>query len=128
MTTIDTMQAARKGLDAVEADGFVAMASPEGGIFFGEPDATAPQDANGWTSMMRLRARMSTEPAFKDAVHAILHARRIEQGRRPRAGADAAQRPLPLRPALCSEGQRMITDVQDFFTKGCGRCDRFDTP
>ncbi|MBO6636915.1 MAG: YdeI/OmpD-associated family protein [Roseitalea sp.] len=22
----------------------------------------------------------------------------------------------------------MITDVEDFFTKGCGRCDRFDTP
>ncbi|WP_136637225.1 YdeI/OmpD-associated family protein [Pseudooceanicola onchidii] len=22
----------------------------------------------------------------------------------------------------------MITDIEDFFTKGCGRCDRFDTP
>ncbi|WP_202594550.1 YdeI/OmpD-associated family protein [Reinekea blandensis] len=22
----------------------------------------------------------------------------------------------------------MITDAEDFFTKGCGRCDRFDTP
>ncbi|CAM8628082.1 Domain of unknown function DUF1801 [Paracoccaceae bacterium] len=22
----------------------------------------------------------------------------------------------------------MITDVEDFFTKGCGRCDRFDSP
>ena len=22
----------------------------------------------------------------------------------------------------------MITDVEDFFTKGCGRCSRFDTP
>lgn len=22
----------------------------------------------------------------------------------------------------------MISDVEDFFTKGCGRCDRFDTP
>ncbi len=22
----------------------------------------------------------------------------------------------------------MITDVEDFFTRGCGRCDRFDTP
>lgn len=22
----------------------------------------------------------------------------------------------------------MITDVEDYFTKGCGRCDRFDTP
>ena len=22
----------------------------------------------------------------------------------------------------------MITEVEDFFTKGCGRCDRFDTP
>lgn len=22
----------------------------------------------------------------------------------------------------------MITDVEDFFTKGCGRCERFDTP
>lgn len=22
----------------------------------------------------------------------------------------------------------MITDIDDFFTKGCGRCDRFDTP
>lgn len=22
----------------------------------------------------------------------------------------------------------MITDVEDFFTKGCGRCARFDTP
>ena len=21
----------------------------------------------------------------------------------------------------------MITDIEDFFTKGCGRCDRFDT-
>ncbi len=22
----------------------------------------------------------------------------------------------------------MITDIEDFFTRGCGRCDRFDTP
>lgn len=22
----------------------------------------------------------------------------------------------------------MITDIEDYFTKGCGRCDRFDTP
>ena len=22
----------------------------------------------------------------------------------------------------------MITDIEDFFTKGCGRCERFDTP
>jgi uncharacterized protein YdeI (YjbR/CyaY-like superfamily) len=22
----------------------------------------------------------------------------------------------------------LITDIEDFFTKGCGRCDRFDTP
>ena len=22
----------------------------------------------------------------------------------------------------------MITDVEDYFTKGCGRCDRFGTP
>lgn len=24
--------------------------------------------------------------------------------------------------------RQMITDVADYFTKGCGRCDRFDTP
>jgi uncharacterized protein YdeI (YjbR/CyaY-like superfamily) len=25
-------------------------------------------------------------------------------------------------------GEDMITDIEDFFTKGCGRCDRFATP
>jgi uncharacterized protein YdeI (YjbR/CyaY-like superfamily) len=26
------------------------------------------------------------------------------------------------------EAMAMITDIEDFFTRGCGRCERFDTP
>lgn len=71
------MTAAREAIEALEAEGFMLMASKEGTSFYlQEPDVPAPLDENGEDVRSRFVLRLQSDPAFRAAVKAFILAER----------------------------------------------------
>lgn len=64
---------ARHAIEALEAEGFVLMAGPEGTSFYiQEPEGEVRVDANGHDVRDRFHLRLKAEPAFRAAVKVFI--------------------------------------------------------
>jgi hypothetical protein len=69
----ETMVEARYAIEALEAEGFVLMAAPEGTSFYiQEPEGAVKVDVNGHDVRERFRIRLKAEPAFRAAVKVFI--------------------------------------------------------
>jgi predicted RNA binding protein YcfA (HicA-like mRNA interferase family) len=71
------MMEARHAIEALEAEGFVLMAAPEGTSFYvQEPEGEVTVDANGHDVRERFHLRLQADPAFRAAVKTFILAER----------------------------------------------------
>lgn len=69
MTESRMAKAARAAIEALEADGFVVMASREGTSFYiQDPEQPAPQDGNGEDVRDRFVRRLQADQVFRAAI------------------------------------------------------------
>lgn len=77
MTENQMLKAACQAVEALEAEGFVLMASKEGTSFYiQDPDEPAALDANGHDVRDRFRMRLEADQAFRAAVKTFILAER----------------------------------------------------